>query len=84
MEQDGSLEISLMKMELLLEVKLGLLLKIIIKKGTDYDETFALIARLETILMLLAFACVINFKPFQMDVKSSFLNDYIMEEVYIQ
>ena len=34
--------------------------------------------------MLLAFACVRNFKPFQTNVKSSFLNGYIMEEVYVQ
>ena len=34
--------------------------------------------------MLLAFTCARNFKLFQMDVKSSFLNGYIMEEVYVQ
>ena len=34
--------------------------------------------------MLLAFACVRNFKLFQMDVKSAFLNDFIMEEIYVQ
>ena len=34
--------------------------------------------------MLLAFACARNFKLFQMDVKSAFLNGFIMEEVYVQ
>ena len=34
--------------------------------------------------MLLAFAYAKHFKLFQMDVKSAFLNGYIMEEVYVQ
>ncbi|KAM6597070.1 hypothetical protein CsatA_007594 [Cannabis sativa] len=40
-------------------------------------------ARLESIRMLLAFACHKNFILYQMDVKSAFLNGYIMEEVYV-
>ncbi|WRX13936.1 Reverse transcriptase [Theobroma cacao] len=40
------------------------------KEGIDYDETFAPIARLETIRLLLAYACFMNIKLFQMDVKS--------------
>ena len=54
------------------------------KKGIDYNETFAPMARLAAIRMLLAFACARNLKNFQMDVKIAFLNGYIMEEVYIQ
>ena len=42
-------------------------------------KLFAPIARLEAIQMLLAFACARNFKTFQMDVKSAFLNSYILE-----
>jgi len=42
------------------------------------------VARLESIRMLLAFACHVNFKPFQMDIKSAFLNGFIMEEVYVK
>jgi hypothetical protein len=34
--------------------------------------------------MLLAFACHANFTLFQMDVKSIFLNGFIMEEVYVE
>jgi len=34
--------------------------------------------------MLLAFVCHANFTPFQMDVKSIFLNGFIMEEVYVE
>ena len=54
------------------------------EKGIDYDETFALVARLKFIRMLLTFACFMNFKLFQMDVKSAFLNGFIVEEVYVK
>ncbi|GJZ17862.1 retrovirus-related pol polyprotein from transposon TNT 1-94, partial [Tanacetum coccineum] len=49
----------------------------------DYDETYALVARLESIRILLAYACALDFKLFQMDVKSAFLNGLINEEVYV-
>ena len=52
--------------------------------GIDYEETFAPVARLEVIRMLLAFASYKNFVLYQMEVKSSFLNGYIMEEVYVE
>ena len=51
-------------------------------KGVDFDETFALIARLEAIRLLLGISCHLHFKLFQMDVKSVFLNGYLNEEVY--
>ena len=54
------------------------------KKGIDYEETFALVAHLEAIRILLAFAATKGFKLFQMDVKSAFLNGYIEEEVYVR
>ena len=50
----------------------------------DFDETFTPIARLESIRMLLAFASHKDFISFQMDVKSSFRNGYIMEGVYVK
>jgi len=53
------------------------------EEGIDYDETFAPVARLEAMGLLLAFACMSGFKPFQMDVKSAFLNGFINEEVYV-
>ncbi|GJV20080.1 retrovirus-related pol polyprotein from transposon TNT 1-94 [Tanacetum coccineum] len=40
-------------------------------------------ARLKSIRLLLAYACALDFKLFQMDVKSAFLNGYINEEVYV-
>jgi len=51
--------------------------------GIDYDETFAPVARLEAIRLLLAFACMSGFKLFQMDVKSAFLNGIVNEEIYV-
>ena len=53
-------------------------------KKIDFDKTFAPIARLEAIRMLFAFTYFMNFKLFQIDVKSIFLNDYIAEEVYVE
>ncbi|KAK6148275.1 hypothetical protein DH2020_019187 [Rehmannia glutinosa] len=50
------------------------------EEGIDYDETFAPIARLEAIRILLAYSCIKNFKLYQMDVKSAFLNGIIQEE----
>ncbi|GJT13039.1 retrovirus-related pol polyprotein from transposon TNT 1-94 [Tanacetum coccineum] len=53
------------------------------QEGIDYDITYALVARLESIRILLAYACALDFKLFQMDVKSAFLNGFINEEVYV-
>ncbi|GJU74809.1 putative ribonuclease H-like domain-containing protein [Tanacetum coccineum] len=50
------------------------------QEGIVYDETYALVARLESIRILLAYACALDFKLFQMDVKSAFLNGFINEE----
>ncbi|GKB84325.1 retrovirus-related pol polyprotein from transposon TNT 1-94 [Tanacetum coccineum] len=53
------------------------------QEGIDYDETYAPVARLESIRILLAYACALDFKLFQMDVKSAFLNGFINEEFEI-
>ncbi|GJS11553.1 retrovirus-related pol polyprotein from transposon TNT 1-94 [Tanacetum coccineum] len=47
------------------------------QEGIDYDETYALVARLESIRILLAIACANDFKLYQIDVKSSFLNGFV-------
>ena len=54
------------------------------EEGIDYDETFAPVARLEAIRLLLGFAYYKDFKLYQMDVKSTFLKGYKSEEVYIE
>ena len=53
-------------------------------EGLDFGETFAPIARLEAIRILLAYACSHNIKLFEMDVKSAFLNGGISELVYVE
>jgi hypothetical protein len=53
-------------------------------EGLDFDETFAPVARLESIHILLAYATHHDFKFYQMDVKSAFLNRPIKEEVYVE
>jgi hypothetical protein len=52
--------------------------------GLDFEETFAPVARLESIRILLAYAAHHSFRLFQMDVKSAFLNGPIKEEVYME
>ena len=54
------------------------------EEGIDYGETFALVARLEGVRTLLAYAAHKGFKFYQMDVKSAFLNGILDEEVYIE
>ncbi|GJR59956.1 retrovirus-related pol polyprotein from transposon TNT 1-94 [Tanacetum coccineum] len=50
------------------------------QEDIDYDETYAPVARLESIRILLAYNCALDFKIFKMDVKSAFLNGFINEE----
>jgi hypothetical protein len=50
----------------------------------DFDETYAPVARLESIHILLAYATYHGFKLYQMDVESAFLNGPIKEEVYVE
>jgi hypothetical protein len=54
------------------------------KERIDYEETFAPVARLEAIRILLAFSVAKGFKLYQMDVKSAFLNGVLEEEVYVR
>ncbi|KAG8481669.1 hypothetical protein CXB51_026598 [Gossypium anomalum] len=53
------------------------------KYGLDYMETFAPVARLDTIGLLIALAYQKQWKIHQLDVKSAFLNGFLEEEIYI-
>jgi hypothetical protein len=53
-------------------------------EGLDFNETYAPVARLESIRILLAYATYHGFKLYQMDLKSAFLNGPIKEEVYVE
>ncbi|XP_075473849.1 uncharacterized protein LOC142504889 [Primulina tabacum] len=52
-------------------------------EGIDFDETFAPVARIESVRLLLAIACHMDLKLYQMDVKSAFLNGILNEEAYV-
>jgi len=52
--------------------------------GVDYFDTFAPVARLDTIRLLLALAAQLGWKVYQMDVKSAFLNGFLQEEIYVE
>jgi len=53
------------------------------EEDIDYEETFAPVARIETIQILIAFAAYMEFKLYHMGVKSAFLNGHLKEEVYV-
>ena len=53
-------------------------------EGVDFDESFAPMARLESIHILMSIACTMNFKLYQMDVKCAFLNGCLNEEVFVE
>jgi hypothetical protein len=53
-------------------------------EGLDFGETFAHVALLGVIRILLAFATSKGFKLYQIDVKNAFLNGVIQEEVYVR
>ncbi|GJV56461.1 retrovirus-related pol polyprotein from transposon TNT 1-94 [Tanacetum coccineum] len=53
------------------------------EEGIDFEESFALVARLEAIRIFLAFVAHMNMVVYQMDVKTAFLNGNLREEVYV-
>ena len=54
------------------------------KAGIDYEETFAPVARYSSIRTIISLATEIGWRVHQMDVKTTFLNGVIEEEVYIE
>ncbi|GKD02045.1 retrovirus-related pol polyprotein from transposon TNT 1-94, partial [Tanacetum coccineum] len=54
------------------------------EEGIDFEESFsALVARLDAIRIFLAYAAYMNIIVYQMDVKTTFLNGILHEEVYV-
>ncbi|GJX74404.1 retrovirus-related pol polyprotein from transposon TNT 1-94 [Tanacetum coccineum] len=53
------------------------------EEGIDFEESFAPVARLDAIQIFLVFATHMNMIVYQMDVKTTFLNDILCEEVYV-
>ncbi|GJU51869.1 retrovirus-related pol polyprotein from transposon TNT 1-94 [Tanacetum coccineum] len=53
------------------------------QEGIYFEESFALVARLDAIRIFLAYAAHMNMIVYQMDVKTTFLNDILHEEVYV-
>nr|GEV50347.1 hypothetical protein [Tanacetum cinerariifolium] len=53
------------------------------EEGIDFEESFALVARLESVQILFAYAAHKSFLIYQMDVKTTFLNGPLKEEVYV-
>ncbi|GKV09408.1 hypothetical protein SLEP1_g20916 [Rubroshorea leprosula] len=54
------------------------------KHGIDFLETFSPIARFETVRLVIALAAQMKWKIFQFDVKSTFLNGWLEEDVYVE
>lgn len=54
------------------------------EKGVDFEETFAPVARFETIRMVIAIAALKGWYVHQLDVKSAFLNGDLSEEIYVE
>ena len=52
--------------------------------GRDYDETYAPVTRMETVHAVIAIAAQDKWKVYQMDVKSTFLNGVLKEDVYVE
>ena len=53
-------------------------------EGVDFEEKFTLVSRMEAIRMILAYTFYKMIKVYQMDVKSTFLNGQLEEELYIE
>ncbi|GKB66736.1 retrovirus-related pol polyprotein from transposon TNT 1-94 [Tanacetum coccineum] len=53
------------------------------EEGIDFEESFAHVARIEAIRIFLAFAAQKNMTVYQMDMKTTFLNGILREEVYV-
>ena len=53
-------------------------------EGVDYDETFAPVAKFSSIRVVISVVAEMGWKVHQMDVKTTFLNGFLQEEVYLK
>lgn len=53
------------------------------KEGVNYEDTFAPVAKMNTIRIMIALATKYDWKLHQLDVKSVFLNGDLKEEIYL-
>ena len=51
--------------------------------GVDYDETFSPVAKLKSNRIMVAFVAFYDYEIWQMDVKTTFLNGFLKEELYM-
>lgn len=54
------------------------------QEGSDYQETFSLVVKMNTVCIILALVAQLNWKLYQKDVKSAFLNENLSKEVYME
>nr|GEW93000.1 retrovirus-related Pol polyprotein from transposon TNT 1-94 [Tanacetum cinerariifolium] len=78
-QQEHPSDTFMMMMEILLEPTSNKLMV----EGIDFEESFALVARLEAIWIFLVYAAHKNMVVYQMDVNTAFLNGNFREEVYV-
>ena len=53
------------------------------KSSFDYEETFSLVAMIKSIIILLSIAAYYDYEIWKMDVKTTFLNGYLEENIYM-
>ncbi|GKC52894.1 retrovirus-related pol polyprotein from transposon TNT 1-94 [Tanacetum coccineum] len=54
------------------------------EEGIEFEESFAPVARLEVVIIFMAYAAHKNFPIYQMDVKMAFLNSPLKVEVFVR
>jgi hypothetical protein len=64
--------------------KARLVAKDYVQRGVHFEEVFAPVVRMESVPLLIAMAAIKDWEIHHMDVKSTFLNGELVEEVFVQ